>query len=398
MLALSSVALVACGEEELKEFENIVFENVTVQYDGESHSLAVSGAPDFATVSYNQNGFVREGTYTIIAYVMADGYRTLSKTATLTITPPDSSVSELSDFRFTYNGEGYVVVGYDGDSSNVVIPSTYNGKPVVAIGDAYNYGVFYNKPFITSISVPNSVTDVYYANFASCKNLVYNEYKGGYYLGTKDSQYNVLVKTNLDTFAGEIHSTVKAIQEISYGAQQGGATLKIVIPEGVVYMPREICQRDDYDEDVLATVLLPNSMKVDKIDVITDCDPIILFKDDCKLERLTRESLFNLMRCSYMELVLPKSVKYIEDNVFRYNNDGIIHIYYGGTEEDFKKIEIAEGNDQLLMGSCRVFCYSEVKPADDGKLYWRYVDGVPTSWTLIDEVPGSGGAGSSGSC
>jgi len=92
------------------------------------------------------------------------------------------------------------------------------------------------------------VVDVSFANFLVCKNLVYNEYKGGYYLGTKDSPYHVLVKTDPDTFTGEIPSTVRAIKVISYGPQQDGAILKIVIPEGVVYMPQNISQAtyDDY--------------------------------------------------------------------------------------------------------------------------------------------------------
>ena len=63
VLLASAFCFVACGNAELKEFENIIFADDTIEYDGESHSLTVSGAPDFATVSYNQNGFEKRWFY-----------------------------------------------------------------------------------------------------------------------------------------------------------------------------------------------------------------------------------------------------------------------------------------------------------------------------------------------
>jgi len=125
------------------------------------------------------------------------------------------------------------------------------------------------------------------------------------------------------------------------------------------------------------------------------CDPVILFKDDYNLERVKEFGLFST-RSEVSEIILPKSVKHIEENAIM-SRDGFRHIYYAGTKEDFEKIEIIDDNGNNFV-NCTVFYYSEAEPVDDGNLYWRYVDGVPTSWTLIDEVPGSGGAGSSGSC
>ena len=74
------------SETKLLEFEGVTFNDVTVDYDGNEHTLTVQGAPDFATVSYSNAGpFTNKGEYVITAVVSADGYKDLELSATLTI-------------------------------------------------------------------------------------------------------------------------------------------------------------------------------------------------------------------------------------------------------------------------------------------------------------------------
>ena len=67
-------------------FENITFSDGTFDYDGQVHSIYVSGAPSFANVTYTNNEKTDVGTYIVTATIKATNYETRIKTATLTIT------------------------------------------------------------------------------------------------------------------------------------------------------------------------------------------------------------------------------------------------------------------------------------------------------------------------
>lgn len=67
-------------------FENITFSDGTFEHDGLAHSIYVSGAPSFASVTYSNNGKTNVGTYTVTATIKATNYETMIKTATLSIT------------------------------------------------------------------------------------------------------------------------------------------------------------------------------------------------------------------------------------------------------------------------------------------------------------------------
>lgn len=68
----------------------------------------------------------------------------------LTLSPEVSS----SDFEFVAEGTGYKLVKYGGAGSEVVIPSTYNGLPVTAIGQGAFTGA------LNSVAIPDSVRSV----------------------------------------------------------------------------------------------------------------------------------------------------------------------------------------------------------------------------------------------
>lgn len=48
----------------------------------------------------------------------------------------------------------YMLVGYEGTDTDIVIPETYEGKPVTA----WNFGAFNNYAYITSVVIPKSIT------------------------------------------------------------------------------------------------------------------------------------------------------------------------------------------------------------------------------------------------
>ena len=57
----------------------------------------------------------------------------------------------------------YEVSGYTGEPDNVVIPSTYDGKPVTSIGDRA-----FQHSDLTSITIPDGVTSIGQAAFSDC--------------------------------------------------------------------------------------------------------------------------------------------------------------------------------------------------------------------------------------
>ena len=68
---------------------------------------------------------------------------------------------------FTEVEDGYSVTDCDTEAINVVIPDTYNGKPVTSIGEH----AFYYCESLTSIIIGNSVTSIGYYAFSYCTGL-----------------------------------------------------------------------------------------------------------------------------------------------------------------------------------------------------------------------------------
>ncbi len=76
-----------------KDFENITFEDKKVAYDGNTHSIEISGdLPEGATVTYKavdeggkENSFSEIGEYPVEAKIECENYNTLTLYATLTI-------------------------------------------------------------------------------------------------------------------------------------------------------------------------------------------------------------------------------------------------------------------------------------------------------------------------
>lgn len=71
----------------LPELDDFTFEDDSVTYDGEAHSLYATGVADGATVTYSAENLVDAGTYEITATAKKDGYISREKTATLEILP-----------------------------------------------------------------------------------------------------------------------------------------------------------------------------------------------------------------------------------------------------------------------------------------------------------------------
>lgn len=63
--------------------------------------------------------------------------------------------------------ETYAAMSYEGDEPDVIIPVVYNGKPVTLLSD----NLFAGHKEITSVSIPDSVTDIGGFVFDGCDSL-----------------------------------------------------------------------------------------------------------------------------------------------------------------------------------------------------------------------------------
>ena len=69
-------------------------------------------------------------------------------------------------YKLSDDGTG-CVIGYEGDEAEVVIPERYGKEPVTILYD----GLFAGHPEITSVKIPDTVTDMGEFLFDGCENL-----------------------------------------------------------------------------------------------------------------------------------------------------------------------------------------------------------------------------------
>jgi predicted ribosomally synthesized peptide with SipW-like signal peptide len=104
------------------------------------------------------------------SYNATSGYVTFetSQFGTFTIQPVTEVVSRGLLYGTDDDGLTYYVAGIGTcTDTDIIIPSTYNGKPVTGIAaDAFN-----GQGHLTSVVVPDSVTSIGKSAFASCSNL-----------------------------------------------------------------------------------------------------------------------------------------------------------------------------------------------------------------------------------
>ncbi len=141
----------------------------------------------------------------------------------------DSSTMNL-DFRLYTGGQSYYVAGIGKETStDIVIPSEYNGKPVVGVGGKSFKGN--NK--ITSIVIPSSIEWVGVGAFRDCpslKKVVWNAVKAS----TNEVKYTdrvFLGSENIEEFI--FGSTVEEIPSGLFAYSNGSKITELTLPAGL---------------------------------------------------------------------------------------------------------------------------------------------------------------------
>ena len=77
--------------------------------------------------------------------------------------------AQSEDFTYTTNNGVITITGYTGPGGDVVIPSAITDLPVTCVGSNAFYT--YNRHTVTSVTIPNSVTNIGSNAFFQCSSL-----------------------------------------------------------------------------------------------------------------------------------------------------------------------------------------------------------------------------------
>ncbi|MCI2068037.1 MAG: MBG domain-containing protein [Bacilli bacterium] len=128
----------------------VTFNNDTVTYDGNQHSIYVTfanGQPASVNVNYTNNGQTNAGTYTVTAHFsdsLGNYVVPADKTATLTISKatPDMSGITFENVETTYTGSS-ITIAIKGDLPDGVTVKSYENATETNIG-TYTAVVYFN--------------------------------------------------------------------------------------------------------------------------------------------------------------------------------------------------------------------------------------------------------------
>lgn len=297
-----------------------------------------------ATVNNGLITAVKPGVATITAETIDGSFK-----ASCTVT--------VRGFNFSANYEGdeiksYILTGkgtFDGDK--LVIPETYNGKPVIGIGS----GVFKDCVNITSVTIPDSIVSIEYDAFKGCTGLTdvvlpegltfigeeafkdctelievsvpdsitelgigvfegcdklsYTEFDNAEYLGNGDNAYVVLVKAkNNEITSCTINDKAKIIYSSAF--EECTALNEINIPASVTDIGSEAFRNCSG----LNSVDIGNGVKHIGIYAFNSCTALT---DLVIGENVTEIGNWAFATCKSLErITLPDSVKDIGDHAF----------------------------------------------------------------------------------
>lgn len=321
---------------EKAEYNGIVFEDKAFKYDGEAHSLEVTGLPEGVTPIYTNNNQSAAGKHkVVVTFDDTTGNYILPESLEAELFIVDSSYAYIGDeFYFSTDSmnEGEIkVTGYKGSNPVVEIPYTvfYKNKiyNVADIRIAYHDGIEkiilpegitttgtyeYSKNLKT-IVLSSTVTTISDLAFFCCEGLQSVEFNDNLTTIGKQAFYscsslkNITIPACVKEIKDEAFNWCQALESVTFneGLEKIGNILfgdcnvleKVVFPEGITTLPSGTFGRT-YN---LKEVVLPQSLE--KIEEYA-------FSDARKLT----------------SVVIPSGVTEIEENAF-YNCVKLYDIY-----------------------------------------------------------------------
>ena len=268
----------------------------------------------------------------------------LTGDGTLTI----SGTGRISNYSHDNNAPWYSCRAY---IKRVVIQ-----QGVRAIGDQ----AFYYCENLTSVTIPEGVTSIGDYAFAYCVSLTsatipegVTSIGGEAFLGctglTSVAIPSSVTSTGFETFSGCTGLTSITIPEgvtsIGNYAFKGCSNLaSVAIPSSVTSIGGGAFSGCTS----LTTVTIPSSVTSIGWSAFENCTALTFMTIPESVTYISGEVFSNCIRLA--KVTIPKSVTSIGKNAFYYC-ESIADVYYDGTEEDWAKISISEGNEDLLAAA-----------------------------------------------
>ena len=293
--------------------------------------------------------------------------------------------------EYTSNGDGTCYVSGIGTckDADIIIPSTYDGLLVTAIGQNWNY-VFGNNQNIRSVVIPDTVTYIDLFAFSGCENLE------SVTLGSNTfvDEMAFLDCTSLKTIhlpgnasvGGRAFDGCTALESITvdnahpyYKSIDGNLYNK----QGTLLIQYALGKSD-------TSFILP--------DGVTEIGHYALsgaknLKHIVLSYGLTTIGTAAFSNCNSLEsIIIPASVTSIgifnqefaaSGPVFAFAGcNNLNAIYYEGSVADWSQISIElEWDGTNPFDNIFRYYYSATQPTTEGN-FWHYVDGVPTVWEI----------------
>ena len=213
--------------------------------------------------------------------------------------PPETPIEW---FTFASYENGYMVDKFEGNESvtDIVIPSTYNGLPVVHI----DVNAFNGESYMTSVVIPDSVTSIGRYAFANCENL-----------RSVDMSENI---SEIETYAFSNCTNLESIDipasVTSIGTRAFNACASL---ETVTFLGNDITMIESYafaDCTSLREIEIPSSVTEIGSNVFSGCSSLTRV---VLPESLLEIGFACFYRCSFLtDINIPSKVTKIENSTF----------------------------------------------------------------------------------
>ncbi|MBQ7323312.1 MAG: leucine-rich repeat domain-containing protein, partial [Clostridia bacterium] len=322
----------------------------------------------------------------------------------------EKTASEGLEYTLSDDGIYYIVSGIGTCTDTaLVIPSTYEGKPITSIGD----DAFDACERLTSVVIPDSVTSIGCNAFEDCANLTsvmigdgvtsignqafrdcgnltsitvhegnanYQSIDGNLY--TKNGKIFIQYAIGKTATEFTIPDSVTTIDE--YAFRSCDSLTSITVHEGNANyqsIDGNLYTKDgetliQYAIGKIATKFtIPDGVTSIGRGAFENCDnltSIVIGNSVTSIGLSAFENCANLT-----SVVIGDSVTSIDDLAFDYCKS-LTSVYYKGLEKDWKKISIGYFYNDNLINATRYY-YSENQPTEEGN-YWHYVNGRIAIW------------------
>lgn len=279
-------------------------------------------------------------------------------------------VCHINGLQFERTGKGYAVTGITTNTKDIIIPSTYQGVPVVKIARR----AFYANKSILSVEIPDSVTSIGDDAFNSCSKLEKVTVEGNSRLTEVGDKafFRCTHLTNITipdgvTYIGDwafngCTNIVEATMPATAIKHIPNDTLETVVITGGtsiddeafddcycltnISIPDSVTSIGNYafSSCNLTSIIIPNSVTSIGKGAFIHCSDLTNITIPNSVTRI-RESVFQYCE-KLSSITIPDSVTSIDMMAF-YDCAGLTNVYFTGTEEQWNNIAIDVDNDAL---------------------------------------------------